>query len=163
MKKIMLTAAAAVTLLLSGCGSDRISERPKKLNETMDRTVKVTMDRRSYTARIRRGGADIWECEFSEPPCISGLKLTSSGDICRMEFMGLEHTAPTESLPDYCMMPLITSCIDEMIAGKDVSCTSREGVITERGTVNGMSFSGEVSDGEVVSLDIRGCLSAKFS
>lgn len=162
MKKTLIITAAVMILSLSGCGSERISEKPMKLNEAMDRTVKVTMDSRSYTVRLRRGGTDIWECEYTEPSCISGLKLTTSGETCRIEFMGLEHTTSMDSLPEYCMVPLIEGCLDAMIAGEDVSCISRDGIITERGTMNGFDFTGEVKDGEVTNLDIRGYLTAEF-
>ncbi|MBP3796854.1 MAG: hypothetical protein J6I46_03635 [Ruminococcus sp.] len=162
MKKILLISAAAA-LLLTGCGSERKAEKPMVIREDMDCTMKATIDSRSYTAKLRRGGADIWECEFTEPECISGLKLTTSGEICRMEFMGLEHTAPMESLPEYCMVPLITKSLDVMISGDGVNCISKEGIITERGTVNGLKFTGKVSGGEVTDLDIQGYLSAEFT
>ncbi len=149
--------------MMTACGESRKAAEPEKLGEKFEKTAVITMYDREYTAKLRRGGADIWECEFTQPETVAGLKMTASGDNCRLEFQGLEYTADRSVLPEYGAMPLITGALDAMIAGRDISCTEKDGKLTETGIISGQDFTARVSKGEIRSLEISDCLKAKFS
>ena len=153
----LLTAAA-----LTGCAAQEKSARPQKIADSFDKTARLTFYGRSYTAELRRGSAGVWECEFSEPECIAGLKLTAEPDGCRMETGELSYFAESTVLPETGLMPMLTGALEDVIAGRDVSCTEGKGCTTEVGSTADQSFTAKVKDGEVISLEINGCLSAEF-
>lgn len=161
-RSFVLVCAVSLALLTS-CGEKREAVKPEALSEDFDKTAVITLDGSSYTAEFRRGGADIWECEFVEPETIAGLKLTASGEVCKIEFKGLDYTVQRDDLPEYGVMPLITECLDSLIAGRDISCVKDGKTVTEKGMVNGEDFSAQIKDGELVSLQIARKLTADFS
>lgn len=161
-KKLLLTTALLTVLLTTGCGDKRVSVKPEKVTEDFDKTATVTLNGREYTAQLHRGGADIWECEFTEPECVAGLKITTAADSCRMEYGELEYLADREALPEYGMMPLLTRTLDAIIAGRDISCTEGKDCQNEIGQISEQTFTAKVKNGEIVSVDIAGCLSAEF-
>jgi len=162
--KILCAAASLLILTFSfaSCGNSRKAEKPVGLSEDFQKTAEITLDGKKYAANFKRGGADVWECEFTYPETIEGLKLTCSGEECRMDFQGLTYTTSRECIPEYGIMPLVTGSVDDVIAGRDVSCTSDGKTVTEKGIVNGEDFTAIVKNNELVSLEIAQKLTVKF-
>lgn len=161
-KKMLMMSLLLTAALITGCSGEREAAKPEKVGEEFDKTAAVTLNDREYTLTLHRGGADIWECEFTQPECVAGLKMTTAADSCRMEFCGLEYMADREDLPEYGMMPLLTRALDAVIAGRDVSCTEGKDCVKEVGQVSDRSFTAEIEDGEIRSVEIAGLLSAEF-
>lgn len=161
-RKMLVITSLLTASLMTGCAGEKVSVKPEKVSEEFHKTATVTLNGRDYTATLHRGGADIWECEFTEPECVAGLKLTTAADSCRMEFGELEYMADRETLPEYGMMPLLTKTLDAVIAGRDVSCSEGKDCTTEIGQISEQTFTAKVKNGEIVSVEIAGCMSAEF-
>ena len=162
MKMIHAAAVLTVISLLAGCKAQTKEAKPDEVSQEFDKTVMMTFGGREYSARLRRGAADVWECEFTEPECIAGLTLTTDPEGCRMSFEGLEYLADNEDVPEYALMPLMTGALEDVMAGREVSCTQGKNSISELGQVNGMRFTAKVSGGEITELEIPDRLTAKF-
>ncbi|MBQ8966171.1 hypothetical protein [Ruminococcus sp.] len=163
MKKTpLLLVTLAFAAAMSACKAERRATEPKKLSAELDKTAHITLNGREYTAHLRRGGDGIWECAFSEPECLAGLTMTCDPEGSRMAYEGLEYYISPENMPEYGLMPLLTSALDDVAEGRDISCTEAEGCIRETGQAAGQSFTAEVKDGGIVSLEIAGVLSAEF-
>ena len=160
-KKITATALLLVVTLLTGCGDRRTAAKPEVVSGEFDKAAQMTFNGRSYKAQLRRGGEGVWECEFTEPECIAGLRLTNDVSGCMMEYDGLEYM--TGDMPRYALMPLLTGALDDVISGSEVSCTEGKDCTDETGQISGQTFTAKVKNGEVISMEIKGVLSAEFS
>lgn len=159
----VISFASLAALTFTSCGGKRESVKQEALPEKFDKTANITLDEKEYSADFKRGGADIWECEFTAPETIEGLKLTISGEVCRLEYKGLDYTVQRENMPDYGILPLVTKSVDSLIAGRDISTVKSGKSVISSGTVSGESFSAEISDGEIKTLNIEGYLSVEFT
>ena len=136
MKRI-ITAAAAAAVMLTGCGAESHTKGKEVISGEFDKTANITIGGREYEARLRRGGAGMWECEFTAPECISGLTLTASPEICVISAEGLTYEADIAELPDSGLVPQVTKALDDIIAGKGTS---------------GEGYHAETKGGEIISL-----------
>lgn len=159
MRILPLMAAAT---LLTGCGTESTSARPEKLSGDIDSSAEITLFGREYKAELRRGGEGIWECGFTEPESLSGLKMTYDSTGCRMEMEGLEYMCDSSTLPEYGLMPLLAGAVDTMIEGKDISCTECDGITVETGETAGQRFTAKVKDGELIELEVERGLTVRF-
>ena len=159
-RTLMLSVSAAA--VLTGCGAESISARPAKLGKNFDRTAEIEYFGREYTAQLRRGGDGVWECSFTSPDTVAGLKMTSDSESCRMELDSLEYLCGSGQLPEYGLMPMLTGTLDTLIKGEDISCTEHGDHTEERGETAGQRFTANIKDGELRELDIEGCMKAKF-
>ena len=162
-KSAILAASACVLCLLTSCGGISKSAEPEKLSEDFSADAQITYDEREYAANFKRGGADLWECEFTAPETIKGLKLTATGELCKLEFMGLTYSLERSDVPEYGIMPLITSVVEDLIACRDLTCTSSEEGTKECGIVSGQDFTATVKDGKLISIQISDDLTAEFT
>ena len=156
--KILLFTAILTAAAVAGCAAETKSVKPEKVSDKFDKTAEITLNGRDYIAHLRRGGEDIWECEFTQPDCIAGLKLTTDLTGCMMTYNGLEYLADRSDLPEYALMPQLTAALDDVIAGRNVSCTEGKDCLTEVG----QNFTASVRKGEITSLEIAGQLTARF-
>lgn len=154
MRKTIIPAML-VMLLLTGCASERVSKQPKKLAKDLDKKVEITMCGREYEAMLRRGGKGAWECEFTAPECIAGLKLTTTDESCMIEMSGLSYET---ELPESSMMTQLTGALEALTDGSDLSCTEKGNVLTEVGD----GFTAVIKKGELTSLKTE-LLEARFS
>lgn len=163
MKMIVLPMIAAVTAALAGCGADRTSVKPEKLSGDIDKSAEITLFGREYKVELRRGGEGTWECGFTEPENLAGLKITYDSESCRMEMNALEYQCDKKALPEYGLMPLLATTLETLIEGKDVSCTERDGITVETGKTAGQRFTAKVKDGELTELEVEGAMTVQFS
>lgn len=162
-KKRTLITALSLSILLSGCSKPKAPDEPPEFSQEFEKTAVMSVSGREYKVQLRRGGADIWECVFIEPETIEGLRMTASGDTCKLEFKGLEYTAERSDMPDYGVMPLVTQSVDALIEQRNITYTDGEDKVICRGTVKDRDFTAQARDNEIVSIDIPGCMSAEFS
>ncbi|WP_024858760.1 hypothetical protein [Ruminococcus albus] len=158
MRFIPLIAAA----LLTGCGAERTSAKPEKLSGDIDRSADITLFGREYKAELRRGGEGTWECGFTEPENLAGLKITYDSESCIMEMNDLKYQCGKASLPEYGLMPLMAGAVDTLIEGRDVSCTKSGKYTVETGETAGQKFSAKVRDGELTELEVENSLTVHF-
>ncbi|HCJ40809.1 hypothetical protein [uncultured Ruminococcus sp.] len=161
--KILLFTAILTAAAIAGCAAERKAVKPDKVAEDFDKTAEISLNGRDYTARLRRGGDEMWECEFTRPDCIAGFKLTTDRTGCLMTYNDMEYLADNSDLPQYALMPMLTAALDEVIAGRNISCTEGKNCLTEVGQAAGQSFKASVKNGEITELEIAGQLTAKFT
>ena len=58
---------------------------------------------------------------------------------------------------------MLTAALDEVITGRNISCTEGKNCLTEVGQAAGQSFKASVKNGEITELEIAGQLTAKFT
>lgn len=163
LKKCTLAAFLSLGILLSGCSKPKAPDEPPEFSQEFEKTAVLRASGREYKVQLRRGGADIWECVFTEPETIEGLRMTASGETCKLEFKGLEYTAERSDLPEYGVMPLVTQSVDALIEQRNITYTESEDSVVCRGTIKDRDFTAQARDNEIVSIDIPGCMSAEFS
>lgn len=146
-----------------GCSGKKAEKTPPELNDKFEKSAVLEISGREYKAEFRRGGADIWECEFTSPETVEGLTITLSGEDCKLTCGVLEYDAVRGDIPEYGSVPMLTRCIDDIIAQRDLSCTDNGDTTLCRGTVRGLDFTAEIDDNELISVDISGCVSAKLA
>ena len=163
MKIRMLLLTAVISAALVGCGAERKSAKPEKLSGDIDKTAEITLFSREYKAELRRGGEGVWECGFTEPESLAGLKMTYNSENCRMELDGLQYQCDGTALPEYGLMPLLAGAVDTLIEGKDISCTDHGDYTEETGETAGQKFTAKVKDGELTELEVDKALTVRFS
>jgi hypothetical protein len=163
MKIRMLLLTAVISAALVGCGAERKSAKPEKLSRDIDTTAEITLFGREYKAELRRGGEGVWECGFTEPESLAGLKMTYDSENCRMELNDLQYQCDGAALPEYGLMPLLAGTVDTLIDGKDISCTECDGYTLETGETSGQKFTAKVKDGELTELEVEKALTVRFS
>lgn len=159
----MLAAVLCAALITCSCGKDRQSAKPETIPEDFSKSAEITLDDNVYCADFRRGGSDIWECEFTSPETIEGLKITCSGDLCTLDFKELSYTLDRADVPQYSVVSLVTKTLETLISGKELSCTESGGTVTERGVVNGEDFTAVIKKGELKEITVAQNFKAKFS
>ncbi|MCR5542423.1 MAG: hypothetical protein K6F71_16580 [Ruminococcus sp.] len=162
MKIRMLLLTAVISAALVGCGAERKSAKPEKLSGDMDKTAEITLFGREYKAELRRGGEGVWECGFTEPESLAGLKMTYDTENCRIELDGLQYQCDGAALPEYGLMPLLATALETLIDGKDISCTVRGDYTEETGETSGQRFVAKVKGGELTELEVDKALTVRF-
>ena len=71
---ICAICAAALSLCLCSC-SHSGGPKPCDIDENFSGDVTITQNEKTYSAKLSRGAADVWEMEFSKPDTVSGMKL----------------------------------------------------------------------------------------
>ncbi|MDO4944609.1 MAG: hypothetical protein Q4E74_05330 [Ruminococcus sp.] len=163
LRRTMLAAVLCAALLTCSCGGDRQSVKPEAIPEDFSKSAEITLDDNTYCADLRRGGDDIWECEFTSPETIEGLKITCSGDLCTLDFKELSYTLDRADVPQYSVVALVTKTVENLISGKELSCTESNGTVTERGIVNGEDFTAVIKKGELTEITVAQNFTVKFS
>ncbi len=163
LRKILLAAVLCAALFTCSCGKSRTSAKPEEIPEDFSKSAEITLDDNVYCADFRRGGDNVWECEFTSPETIEGLKITCSGDLCTLDFKDLSYTLDRADVPQYSVVTLVTKTIETLISGKDLSCTENNGTVTERGIVSGEDFTAIIKKGELSEITVAQNFRVEFS
>lgn len=159
----VIAAAVMGAGVLCSCAGKTESSKPVKVDEKFSGRAVMTVDGTEYTADVQRGGADMWQWEFSAPQTIEGMTVTCSGESTRFEFMGLSYETERGNIPEGSAMTLTAAAMDKLIAQKGVTAVVNDkGVTTVSGEVKGQEFSAKFKDGKITSLDISSEVSVKF-
>jgi hypothetical protein len=162
-KYIKSAVVICAVCLVTSCGKSTKSVQPETLSSDFSQTAEITYDGYEYKAEFRRSDSDLWECEFTYPESIEGLKITASGETCLLSFGDISYSADPDALPDSGIMPLVTEAVDMLIEKRDLSCSLTDSGTVERGTVCGAEFTALVKDGKVISLTVADNFTAEFT
>lgn len=158
----MLAAVLCSVAMMCSCGESRRAVKPETIPENFSKSAEITFDDNTYCANFRRGGSDIWECEFTSPETIEGLKITCSGELCTLNFNELSYSLDRANVPQYSVVTLMIKTLETLISGKELSCTENGDIITERGLVSGEDFTAVIKKGELQEITIAQNFTAKF-
>lgn len=162
MKKI-LPLLCGITLILTGCDSSAKTAKPIAMDKSFCKNVVIQQDEKEYSAELKRGGDNTWECTFSAPETVNGMVITYSGDSAVLNFMGLSYSLPREEVPEYGITELLTSTLEIIINGKDISCVSDGETTIEKGVIHGQDFSAEFQGKNLKTIEISKSFKAEFS
>lgn len=165
MKKTRVFFIAALAVIgLCSCGKGESTVKPVKLAEDYSTVAQMTVDGTEYSAKFTRGGADMWECEITEPETVSGMVISCSGDSARLEFKGLTYETDRGNIPESSAVTMTAAVLDKMIAQKGLNYLKNDkGEITVTGQVNGQDFAAKVKGEKVKSLEISSDITVKFT
>ena len=159
-KKILLFPLAA--LCLGSCSAGG-SAKPCDVEEKFHSAVTVTSGEKQYQATIQRADADVWEMEFSQPDTVAGMKLNFTGKVCTLEFQGLKYEMDRADVSPYSMATSCCDAIEELINKRGITCEKKGDILTERGEVDGQSFTASFKKGKLKELTVSDQLKYKFS
>ena len=167
LKKIFVVSACAGICCLSmiSCGkSEEKAVKPVEIGQNITFRAQISQEKNKYDAKFKRNG-ETWECTFNSPESIKGMKVTLSGDVCKIDFNNLNYQLERKNLPEASFVSLITKSVDKLVLKKDLSCrkTSDSKKITETGNVSGTEFSAEINNGKISSVNFGENLSVKIS
>lgn len=162
MKKI-LPLLCGTAIILTGCGSKAKTSQPAEFDKNFCRNAVITQNEKEYSAQLKRGGESAWEVTFSAPETIKGMVVTCSGDTVNLDFMGLSYAMDRDKMPKYGTVALLTSALETVIDGKDVSCIKDGNKLIEKGVVNGQDFTAEFEGKNLKKMEISKSIKAEFS
>ena len=160
MKNFLLTLTLSAAMLCS-CSSGG-SAKPCDVDEKFSSDVKITQDDKEYNVKLSRADADIWELAFSEPETVKGLKLGFTGNVCTLELEGLKYELDRKDVSQYSMASLCCGAMEQLINKRELTCSEQDGVLTEKGSINGHDFSAVFEDGKIKELTVSGQLRCEF-
>ena len=96
-KAFFLTILAVMGLCSCGESSE---VKPVKLAEDYKTPAEFTIDGTEYSANFTRGNADMWECEITAPETVSGMVISCSVEIARLEYKGLTYETDRGNIPE---------------------------------------------------------------
>lgn len=158
---ICAICAAALSLCLCSC-SHSGGPKPCDIDENFSGDVTITQNEKTYSAKLSRGAADVWEMEFSKPDTVSGMKLELADGSCTIEFSGLQYRLDRKDLPRYSMASLGCGAMEKLISKSDVSCKSEDGKLLESGVINGQDFTAVFEDDKIKELTVSDQLRFDF-
>lgn len=164
-KICILTAVLALSLTACSSGGARKAAQPYALGPEFERCAVMTVDGREYTAQLRRAEGEtgpLWECAFTSPETVSGLKFTLAGEDCRLESNGLSYTTGRSGLPQYAAVPMLTDGLDMLISARDLTCTADGETLTERGVLQGLDLCAVIEGDKLTALTVGDELNVYF-
>lgn len=162
-----LTACGVILALslgmFTGCAKKGKDTELVKVDENFSGKAVITVDGTEYSADIQRGGADMWQWEFSAPQTVEGMAISCSGNSARLEFMGLSYETDRDNIPESSAVTLTSAAIDKLISQKGCTAVVNDkGVTTVSGQVKGQDFYAKFKGDKLQSLDISTEVSVKF-
>lgn len=161
MRLKICTLALISALCLSSCSSSA-RVKPCDVDEKFKSDVKISQNDKEFCAKLIRAGADIWEMDFSKPDTVAGMKLTLSGNVCTLDFMGLKYKLDRKDISQYSMANLCCSAMEDLIGKRDLTCSKNGDDLIEKGVVNGQDFTAVFKDGKIKELTVSDQLKCKF-
>ena len=146
-------------IALSSCGSSEC--RPIALDEDLAVKCEIEQDEVIYSADFERAGSAGWKAVFNSPETVEGMEVALFNDTCTITFKGLTYTAGRDEFPEFGMVSLITTALDDCISGK-VKCEESGSRVREKGSVEDLDFSAEFKNKKLSALEIDQVLTATF-
>ena len=122
-KRIIIFLTAAVTLLLTACGS------PPTLNATYEGEIQATDGRMNYTAYLVSDGDKV-RVSLTSPESVAGLSYAFTDGELHTTLNGLDCIPPADSLPSIAFPELLYTTFTAL--DKAEHQTSEDGVDTFR-------------------------------
>lgn len=92
MKKILCCAAAAVTMLFSGCAADITGGKPE-LDKTFSAEASIAIGGETVAGTLSRMSDNCWSLEVTAPHTLEGLTVTYDNGETTLSMLGFECTA----------------------------------------------------------------------
>lgn len=159
-KSLVALFSTGIVFTFTSCGSTQCNS--VKLEDDISLHSVITMDEKEYEADFKRAEGAGWKATFTKPETVKGLEVDLFNDTCTLNFKGLTYTSKRKDIPEFNMVSLITSTLDDCISGK-VKCEKNGDKVTENGSVNGQDFSVELKDNKLKSIIISDMLKAEIS
>lgn len=162
MKKLVaFSLSAVVALVTASCGKE--VKKPEELERNFSCDAVIVQDETEYTAKLERIDNTGWNAVFTAPETIKGLEISLFSDKCTVNFKELSYTADREELPQYGLLAMVTSAVDDCIAGKELKTTQEGKVLKQSGSVSGFDYTASL-DGKTISrIEIQPDITAEFS
>lgn len=157
-KDLVLLLASAV-IALSSCGKTAV--KPVGLDKDMKFHGEIVQDDVTYSADFERAGDAGWKAVFTAPETVEGMEVDLFNDTCTINFKGLSYTAERSELPQYGMVALITSALDDCISGK-VKSEKSGGKTTEKGTIEDLDFTVDFKGKDPTYINISDVITVEF-
>lgn len=149
----------STVFILGSCG--KTACKPVEIEENLTAHADISQDDVTYEADFERAGGAGWKVTFTSPETVDGMEVNLFNDSCTVNFKGLSYSGERKELPQYGMVSLITSAIDQCIEGK-VKCEAEGDITTEKGTAEDLDFSAEFKSKKLSSVSIPDVLEVKF-
>ena len=91
MKKILCCAAAAVTMLFSGCAADITGGKPE-LDRTFSAEASIAIGGETVAGTLSRSGDNCWSLEVTAPYTLEGLTVAYNNGETTFSMLGFECT-----------------------------------------------------------------------
>ena len=151
--------SASALIALSSCGKTAV--KPVGMDEDMKFHGEIVQDNVTYSADFERAGDAGWKAVFSAPETVEGMEVDLFNDTCTVKFNGLSYTAERSELPQYGMVALITSALEDCISGK-VKSEKEGSIVTEKGNIQDLDFTVQLKNDKLTAMDISDVLTAEF-
>lgn len=92
MKKILCCAAAAVTMLFSGCAADITGGKPE-LDKTFSAEASIAIGGETVAGTLSRSNDNCWSLSVTAPYTLEGLTVTYNNGETSFSMLGFECTA----------------------------------------------------------------------
>lgn len=92
MRKILCCAAAAVTMLFSGCAADITGAEPE-LDKTFSAEASIAVGGETVAGTLSRSGDNCWSLEVTAPHTLEGLAVSYNNGETTFSMLGFECTA----------------------------------------------------------------------
>lgn len=149
-------AAAALSLLLCGCGSEMpFAQRTPNFNTTYTVTADITYDKVKAKAELTRIDNTEWKFEFVEPKELKGLSISLNDEKYSASLDGLSFTAEHNAV--YAAAPrVITKAIALLSSSSNDKMTSSDGVLTFTDELDGkrVTVTADERTGSLISLKL---------
>ncbi|MDE6150229.1 MAG: hypothetical protein K2F81_09120 [Ruminococcus sp.] len=163
LKKItaFLAAVSSFIFIFSSCGKSEC--QPIELDGNYKCHADITQEEITYSADFERADGAGWKAVFTAPETIEGMEISLFNDSCTLNFKELSYTASREELPQFGIVDLVTSALDECAKRQGMECIKDGDTVTQTGEVKGLDFKAEFKENKLVSLDITNQLTVEFS
>lgn len=159
-KKLLAIICGGLTFTLTSCGKTECSY--VKLSDDLSFHSKIVEDKNEYEADFKRMDSTGWKVVFKSPETVKGMEIDLFKDSVTLNFKGLTYTTKRTDIPQFNMVSLITSAVDNCISGK-VKCEKSGDKVTEKGSVGQQNFSALLEKDKLKSIEISDILKAEIS
>lgn len=158
---LVLAAISSFIFIFSSCGKSKC--QPVELDENFKCHADITQGEITYSADLERADGAGWKAVFTAPETIEGMELSLFNDSCTLNFKELSYIASREDLPQFGIIDLVTSALDECAKRQDLECIKDGESVTQNGKIKDLDFKVEFKEKKLSSLEITNELTAKFS
>lgn len=163
LKKITAFSAAVSSFIFifSSCGKSEC--KPIELEGSYRCHAEMTQGETTYSADLERADGAGWKAVFTAPETIEGMEISLFNDSCTLNFKELSYTASREELPQFGILDLVTSALDQCSKRQGMECVKEGDTVTQKGEIRGLEFQAEFKENKPISLEIPDQLKAEFS
>lgn len=157
----LLAGLCTFTFILSSCGKSECG--PVEIDSNINCHAEITQGKTVYSADLERADGAGWKAVFTAPETIEGMEVSVFNDSCTVNFKELSYTASREDLPQFGMIDLVTSALDQCSKKSGLKCVEKGDTITQEGEVKGLDFKVKFTNKKLSSLEISNELTAEFN